>query len=1166
MAILGQLPRLAQNIGATLRSKGVLQQKATLSDLHGAIDVSMLRAFESDSVRGAHQALTAAHVAFTDKLGRRELYHPLNRAYRECLGEADRFELMEPYCEVLDEYLEQSAPVAGRWAARLFLDSAAAVTIPENRIELAPALGGRAAVSVNLAQFGVQYRSYQTSIFRQVVGHALSGVDRCYIRAPWQTGKTRMMGPLAHVFNESIYPRTRTVIVVPRLNILQDIVKDLEQFPGRVGEFYGKRKDDPLRHDVMVASASSLARHLHRFPPAQFGLVWYDEATFGLTETWQGICQHFGFLDEHKTHRHPGNRFLLGTTADPFNLEALFGRGGLVSAPSTRWFIQQGYLHSPFAVRRAFKPTDDIRVVIDDTEQRAAPRDPLVYAEAIMEQYRQEFASNEQVLIYAPSIEHAEAVHAAMITEHGEEHARVVHSRRSGVREQATEDFNRRSHPLRVLVSVGQLQYSFSARAEGVIFGYATTSLRRFGQLIARPLARHAHEERKRIKIVEVFPHTVDFGSVASLARLFGVLQEIGEGDEYDPLTFASAPGTPRPTTNRYLVKKSQGLFKWTNKPPRNPVHYLSPLMAPLYERLTNTFDGDIFRMAEAINVDLDRLDLLLAGEMPDNAQEVLAIERGLGVAANTYAIPWADSVVDVLAQLYPTPKIPDEFMQVVRRAVLLVDVQPEDALTSREVRRTLKGLVTKDRETVRYLRALIGRQGVAIHGRAAYIRAREILDRMYKDSHEDARIDWLMKLPYEDAYAGEGIDGVMPDAADARAAIAASWAGARTVVLPTDSRTTVHGDFYDLDEAFTESDARGAADLRADPPMNDKAMAETVRQVLYTLTPREEKVLRMRFGIGERGEYTLQEIGQDFFVTGKRIGQIEAKALRKMRHPSRARRLRAVHEGSVVQRNDVDPELLSAERTKFYRDVLLVLRGERPELPKAMGEQLRRTDALYRYSPEYELTRRITNLDKVETLEDRSVHQRMLLSLLNEPSALVRDVALAYATQLAKRDPSLVMAIAHRRIAKAYPDQKEMLSRIQRGDVDNVLIERYYAFLTMLPQGYYQLLESVHQERLASRGWMSLDQIYALATSEVIKPHEGRPWRDVKIVDELTNRIEAHLRATHPEAAEIFAALKTDHPPRNVRMRFTTLVTSRFPPETRRWLKLRYRKYMRYG
>ncbi len=69
--------------------------------------------------------------------------------------------------------------------------------------------------------------------------------------------------------------------------------------------------------------------------------------------------------------------------------------------------------------------------------------------------------------------------------------------------------------------------------------------------------------------------------------------------------------------------------------------------------------------------------------------------------------------------------------------------------------------------------------------------------------------------------------------------------------------------------------------------------LQEQTRKVLSTLTPREEKVLRMRFGIGEKSDHTLEEVGQNFDVTRERIRQIEAKALRKLRHPSRSKRLR---------------------------------------------------------------------------------------------------------------------------------------------------------------------------------------------------------------------------------------------------------------------------------
>jgi RNA polymerase primary sigma factor len=70
--------------------------------------------------------------------------------------------------------------------------------------------------------------------------------------------------------------------------------------------------------------------------------------------------------------------------------------------------------------------------------------------------------------------------------------------------------------------------------------------------------------------------------------------------------------------------------------------------------------------------------------------------------------------------------------------------------------------------------------------------------------------------------------------------------------------------------------------------------LGEQTRKILTTLTPREEKVLRMRFGIGEKSDHTLEEVGRDFNVTRERIRQIEAKALRKLRHPSRSKKLRS--------------------------------------------------------------------------------------------------------------------------------------------------------------------------------------------------------------------------------------------------------------------------------
>jgi RNA polymerase primary sigma factor len=93
-------------------------------------------------------------------------------------------------------------------------------------------------------------------------------------------------------------------------------------------------------------------------------------------------------------------------------------------------------------------------------------------------------------------------------------------------------------------------------------------------------------------------------------------------------------------------------------------------------------------------------------------------------------------------------------------------------------------------------------------------------------------------------------------------------------------------GDFIEDKKVISPGDAVVHASLK-----------EQVRGVLESLTPREEKVLKMRFGIDERTDHTLEEVGQNFSVTRERIRQIEAKALRKLRHPSRCKKLKPFYE-----------------------------------------------------------------------------------------------------------------------------------------------------------------------------------------------------------------------------------------------------------------------------
>ena len=89
-------------------------------------------------------------------------------------------------------------------------------------------------------------------------------------------------------------------------------------------------------------------------------------------------------------------------------------------------------------------------------------------------------------------------------------------------------------------------------------------------------------------------------------------------------------------------------------------------------------------------------------------------------------------------------------------------------------------------------------------------------------------------------------------------------------------------GDFIPDDDSPAPQEAASYAMLR-----------EQIREVLHTLTPREEHVLKLRYGLNDGRTHTLEEVGKEFNITRERIRQIEAKALRKLRHPSRSKRLK---------------------------------------------------------------------------------------------------------------------------------------------------------------------------------------------------------------------------------------------------------------------------------
>ncbi|MCK9543902.1 MAG: RNA polymerase sigma factor RpoD [Novosphingobium sp.] len=113
-----------------------------------------------------------------------------------------------------------------------------------------------------------------------------------------------------------------------------------------------------------------------------------------------------------------------------------------------------------------------------------------------------------------------------------------------------------------------------------------------------------------------------------------------------------------------------------------------------------------------------------------------------------------------------------------------------------------------------------------------------------------------------------------------------------------------------DSEDAYIKDFIEGENDFSPADTVANTDLKERVREVLKTLTPREEKVLKMRFGIDVASEHTLEEVGKDFSVTRERIRQIEVKALRKLRHPSRSKKLQTFFERDIILPEDSEEDV----------------------------------------------------------------------------------------------------------------------------------------------------------------------------------------------------------------------------------------------------------------
>ncbi|MDP2993395.1 MAG: sigma-70 family RNA polymerase sigma factor, partial [Deltaproteobacteria bacterium] len=102
----------------------------------------------------------------------------------------------------------------------------------------------------------------------------------------------------------------------------------------------------------------------------------------------------------------------------------------------------------------------------------------------------------------------------------------------------------------------------------------------------------------------------------------------------------------------------------------------------------------------------------------------------------------------------------------------------------------------------------------------------------------------------------------------------------------PVGDEDSTLGDFIENQKSLSPYDT-----------VKEQELSESVKSILCTLSPREEKIIRLRFGIGEDAEYTLEEIGRRFNVSRERIRQIEKKALNRLRHSTRREKLRHFHD-----------------------------------------------------------------------------------------------------------------------------------------------------------------------------------------------------------------------------------------------------------------------------
>jgi len=664
-----------------------------------------------------------------------------------------------------------------------------------------------------------------------------------------------------------------------------------------VGFITDARKDFGGTHSVLVASAFTLGRdaNLRRLDPDNIGLVIVDEATFALAPTWRRILAHLGFLNADGGLVRRTDRFLLGLTADPYSLREIFGAGALIPSESLQWFIARKYLHHIVGerVRTRLRFVDQR----DGNELIAAPDANAAYGAEVVACY-QDRLDRLRTLLFVTTIAHAVAVQAAFDQLYGAGYAQTVTSETDEDEvDGITERFNAGTGAT-VLISIRKLQYGARLRADAVLHGYERSSLRGFGQSTMRAAGIGPGDVQRTIRCVTMrgAGHTLQ---PATLSRLFGVFDHDDDGLIFDPLHIPrqgsrrAANGKRRAPTP---IPSTVGLFSFayeetalTEDP--SAVAGGNAWSAALHASLQREFGGDVIAMADRCDCDLDELDRYLRGELPTSLARVRAIEAQVQHAPDFEHL-WLESMLACWEKIYTTDQLapaPKALVRLVRRAILRVG----DGSISSAVGKS----TTENNWEMPGLKQ--------IYTSALRIVVQGNIDTVYENSKVVRRaIRWLRGLP-----PGASNETIV-DAALNYARIMSRPVRPENIPFddviewePTAQRDAFrHGliiaftDMREMDAllefaGFSTQDAT-TADTTPDAMLQFRDLAIGVRSALATLPGREEKVMRMRFGIGEKEAESLEEIAQDFFVTQERIKQIEAKALRKMKQPSRARLL----------------------------------------------------------------------------------------------------------------------------------------------------------------------------------------------------------------------------------------------------------------------------------